>query len=84
MPIFLLGAQLFAGTIYLCGVFAAAIIYHNPTSWKLALASQGFSYLCASAQVIIPDDMEKTGPFVVIGLWLITLALGAVAGLMLL
>jgi len=83
MPIFLLGAQLFAGTVFLAGVFVAALLLHNQLSWQLALVSQGFSYLCASAQVML--TMEKIWQsFIVIALWLITLVIGAAAGLLLL
>ena len=85
MPIFLLGAQLFAGTMFLCGVFVAALLTHNTLSWQLALVSEGFSYLCACAQLGLAYDRDfKFSRRIILTLWLITLFTGAAAGLLLL
>ena len=78
MPIFLLGAQLFAGTAYLASVLVAALLTDHSLAWKLALVSQGLSYLCVSAQVMVPSKL------VAAVLWLLTLLVGAAAGITLL
>lgn len=81
MQMFLLGAQLFAGSLYLAGVFVAAVITGNPLSWKLALISAGTSYLCVSASIMIP---HKFWAFIGVLLWSVCLVFGAAAGLRLL
>jgi hypothetical protein len=67
------------GALYLAGCFVAGIVAGNPWAWRLALAAAGVTYLCYLAQTV-PNAPHA----ILVFLLLLSIALGATAGLSLL